>query len=179
MRDSKAIKKSIVALGKASKKMDQRIHDLAVECLAHAAEHGNVTLCGLLVAELGGGVRRQDLITWFGTFGPVNINKKTFEAKKDKSSKVAYDVEGATAKPFWELTEDTPGRLTTLADIKAVIFSMPNRIKAAAEKGTYIGDAEADIAEVETYAAKLGLTSREALREESQGLKEIVTKSAA
>lgn len=174
--DAKTIKARIASIKGRSAKLDRDIHETAVQCLAHAAEHGDVTLCGKLVEAMGNASRKADMIQWFSTFGPVRINRNTFDAKQIKKTDeayVPYDVETATNKPFWTLFDDKPGRPIGLSDVIGVLFSKRKAATEAHEAGRYVGDFEADMAILDAAIKATGMTEDdlEEVRERTRNLK--------
>lgn len=161
LQTAEAINKAIASIKSLSTKLDKDIHSTAVQCLAHAEAHGDFTLCGKLVAAMGQAARRQDMIVWFAQFGPVKINKKTFEAsmrRKHEDGYNPFDVETAERTPVWDLIADKPGRLIGLSDVIGVLFSRRKSMLEAQENGLYVGDFEADLATVDAAIAATGVT---------------------
>jgi len=177
LQDIKTINKQIASIKGRSAKLDADIHNTAVQCLMHAEQHGDFTLCGKLVGAMGNSARRQDMIVWFKTFGPVKINTKTFEASKRKKHENEYapfDVETAEKTPFWELIEDKPGQPMGLADLVGVLFSRRRRAIEANEEGRYVGNFNEDLAVIDAAIAATGISedSLEAVQERTKNLKD-------
>lgn len=136
--------------------MDITVHNLAVECLAHAAEHGDFTLFARLVGDVktagnvafGRGVRsrRQGLLEWAAKFSPIRVNGDGIMGALPESSKVfvPYNVEGATAAPFYDLTGEASRRTTNkpfgIEQILGRVGSFGKAIDKAVEAGTLEGD---------------------------------------
>jgi hypothetical protein len=71
-----AIKEGQDAIRKSMVKLDQNVHDNAVQCLAHAAEHGDTSLMRRLLVDIidaKSGYRRQGLIQWMRKHSPMEL----------------------------------------------------------------------------------------------------------
>jgi hypothetical protein len=98
--------------------LQREIHVTGVSTLAHARDHGDVTLIARLLSALPNGQRVKALAFWFSHFS----NKKLSCAFKDGAWAVAikkdrtasdFDVEGAMVTTFADLTnEKSPTTLT-------------------------------------------------------------------
>lgn len=137
------IEKRITSIRSRSRKMDMDIHTTAVQCLAHAEKHGDVTLCGRLIGAMGHASRRQDLIAWFAYFGPVAINAKTFKPTQRKATHEQYrkyDVAGAEETPFWVLIQDKPPAPLAFSDIVGRTWAALKAAETAQGEGRFVGD---------------------------------------
>lgn len=100
-----AVSAAITSIKSRGAKLDNDIHSAALACLFHADKHGDITLMNKLLLALPNSARRNALAQWavhFGKFMP-NEDKKSMETAPlafDKAS--STDIEGATAKPFWD-----------------------------------------------------------------------------
>jgi hypothetical protein len=86
------ILKAIGNIGRASKKLTADIQSTAVACVAHAVQHGDVTLADQLVDALGKGLRRASLRAWFETNGPFVLPKGKTVFAYDKARKGTWDA---------------------------------------------------------------------------------------
>jgi hypothetical protein len=109
-------------------------HLLAVECLKHAAEHGDVTVLERLVNGLrnrGDGkahVYVTGLTAWIRTFSPIMVKKDGNWGLRSKDSPdyKAFDVVSAEKTPFWTLG---PVGIDKLLDAAGVRTSLANELK--------------------------------------------------
>lgn len=97
------------AIKKDSAELSKRIHDCAVQCLAHAAKHGDTGLMRRLLIDVFTGddaMRRKGLIAWMTHFSPMYLQGDVIRLRKRDDAKfVAFDVEGANDLPFWKLEQ--------------------------------------------------------------------------
>ena len=113
MRTAKQVRTTIKGIGTSLKNLDKKVHECAVECLEHAKAHGDVTLMDALYDTLGGhnprsrGYRAKGLRVWVEKYSPIRWNGDGKVGQMNEGSKgyVAYDIEKATANPFWTLKE--------------------------------------------------------------------------
>lgn len=162
--------------------MDLGVHRLAVECLAHAAEHGDFSLFAKLIGDChtAGGVtfgrgvrsRRLALIEWASAFSPIRLNGDGLIGVLAESAKgyKAYNVEGAESLPFYDMPTEKRRREThapfDVAVIMGRIGSFGKAIDKAVENGSLNDNEEAlrQLADaVQAFAieraAQLGLSS--------------------
>ena len=168
MRKFKQINASITALIASAEKMQQRILELATECLQHAQAHGDVTLIERLVTELPKGQRAKALGVWVGTYFPVKGNADGWSLKRgwDKNPDL-WRFEEALADPYWNPAEDKMfkadlSQFTFDQIVNAALNSKLNRLEKAKEEsfaGNYdesIDDIQATIDALKAQAAAKG-----------------------
>ncbi len=113
-------------------KLNGRIHETAVMIASHANEHGDCTRALALVKAMPASMRRTMLVLWFNTFTPIRVsvsNDKVGILKADSPKYVAYDLEGAAAKPFYELAAEKAEETdTTLDDVNEAVARLIKRI---------------------------------------------------
>lgn len=87
--------------------LDVQVHANAVQCLMHAAKHGDTSLMTrLLVDTLGdkSGYRRQGLIVWMRRFSPMELAGKTINLSGIvNGERKPFLLEEANETPFWNL----------------------------------------------------------------------------
>lgn len=118
---------------KASDKLAERIHKLAVETLNHYREHGDTSLMAYAINGLQKrGTNRRALIQWFTRHAKVNLvvvdNQVKF-VKREKVDHTKTDVDKAAASPFYE-DDSADGR--TGDDLKS--FNLFGRVRSAIKK---------------------------------------------
>lgn len=131
IRGYNEIQKGINSFHKSVAHVDETVHLLACSALTHAAEHGDSTLCTMLVQAMPKSGRRAALIEWNTKFGALTWVKIGEEQKFKKSAKRVYDLEGAYKTPFYDLTED---RVPKPFDL-SMLVKMLEKAVAKAEKG--------------------------------------------
>jgi len=177
--------KDIVSLITADGSFDITVHNIAVECLTHAATFGDYTLFAQLVGncKTAGGVvfgkgvqsRRLALLEWAAKFSPIRVNGDGVMGQLPTTAKTytEYNVEAATAEPFYELASEKNRREKNnpfdVATILARVGSFTKAIDKAVENGD-LNDDETALrvlaTEINAFAARrareLGLNSDEA-----------------
>lgn len=107
LASSDDIKKSQDGIRKNLVKLDQSVHDNAVQCLAHAAEHGDTSLMRRLLVDVltsDSGYRTQGLIQWMRLHSPCELKAKNVNL----SGIIKSDAERtALLKHFIEQSEIT------------------------------------------------------------------------
>lgn len=104
------------------------VHEAAVQCMAHAFAHGDVTLAQRLVDDLNNSsFNTKGLRYWFGYFAPMTARAGKWslldrdseaynkfvaartaefgEGDEQKNGKRLFWIDNAEAKPFWELDD--------------------------------------------------------------------------
>ena len=106
----------IDAVIKGSNGIAIAIHGVAVECLAHFAEHGDLSKAQRLVDGLHSACRPNALRAWFVKYGPISYSAKTNRFTKDKRDDAnVLDLSGANASPYFVETKEAS--VETLLDI--------------------------------------------------------------
>lgn len=135
MSSKSDILKRIASIRRRGAKFDNDVHETAVLCLEHAREHGDVTLLTKLVAAMPRSGRREALIYWARYFGPVKFNAKqeTFrlDQKRVKNGE-SFDMEGANATPFYDLTKE---KRPAQYDLEKAIKGFIRAVKKGREQG--------------------------------------------
>ncbi|AGW43585.1 hypothetical protein JG068_03 [Burkholderia phage JG068] len=72
MTKAAEMEKAIASIANRGKKLDADIHQAACSTLAHAINHGDVTLAQKLVAAMPKSARTKALAAWFVDFGPAD-----------------------------------------------------------------------------------------------------------
>lgn len=129
----KVLNKKIAALKKANGKVRDDIQALGLVCLAHIEAHGDVTPLNKLYDALIK-TQHQAFAEWAFSFGKVskNTNAKTKEAMPlayDKSKKT--DIEGATAKPWFDFADDKAKATAKAFDFQQAVMSLLKKAAAA------------------------------------------------
>jgi hypothetical protein len=185
MRPADQIRADIAKLITVDAGFDITVHNVAVECLEHAATHGDFTLLAQLIGDCktAGGVtfgkgvrsRRLALIEWTTKFSPLRINGDGVMGKLPDTSKTftPFDVDAATKTPFYDLAGEAKRRTTNSPFDIAVILGRIGSFNAAIDKAVEAGALNDDEAALRTLvkegnawfaarARELGLNSDEA-----------------
>lgn len=104
IKGAELINKEIASIRTDISRLEARIHVAAVSCLAHADEHGDITLMRNLIAALGKSQRKNAVLDWAQAFGKFTYNEVTKELDYCKTA--STNIEGAIAAPFWEFRPD-------------------------------------------------------------------------
>ena len=107
IRGFKEIQSGINTFSKSVAHVDETVHTLACSALTHASEHGDNTLCTMLVQAMPKSGRKAALVEWFTKFGALTWVKIGEEQKFKKSERRQYDLDGAYVTPFYDLTPDS------------------------------------------------------------------------
>jgi hypothetical protein len=172
----KEIKRRMKSVHGREETLSADIHTLAVGILVHAAEHGDVSKAGELVAGFKTKTLRESLIVWFKTYSPILINTTTFhatQAKPNMASFKPYDVEGGTANPYYEQSSaSNAAQLVGPADILGAMYAKLNLMEKANEEGRFVGDYAATRSALLRAIQASNVTDIEELREQTKNLKQ-------
>lgn len=91
--DKAIISAQIKSICNRGASLDLSIWETACNCVAHAQEHGDVTLFGNLVMAMPKGSRVKTLIDWVQTSAPITVELKTGKAGIDKARVKAGEFE--------------------------------------------------------------------------------------
>jgi hypothetical protein len=134
MRDAKAIRLTIRSIIRSAVSLQSKIAAVALECLAHAAEHGDATLANELYRGLPTGQRTASLKAWFETYSPVRFRNDETKGvgllQKDAKGYTPFDLEGAEANPYYKDVE-TVSKPLTMAALKKILSSLPTKVENA------------------------------------------------
>lgn len=156
------IKKAIASIRTRGANLDTSIQTTGLECLAHAAAHGDVTLASELVDALPKGARRLALVEWMLAYGQVALMPAAHVKKREKDGlpachfifcrTKAFQPEDAAAKPWHEFRKEKT--VAQAFDFQASVKALLARLAQAKSKGiTVTGEAEA-LAMLREVAAK-------------------------
>lgn len=114
------IDKAIALIANRGKKLDADIHQAACSTLAHAINHGDVTLAQKLVSAMPKSGRSKALVAWFiahGPFAPGGDDGKTLVYLKSESA-----LDKALVTPFWTFTEERePAPFDLMASLASLL----------------------------------------------------------
>ena len=134
----KKIDGKIRTIATSAAKLNGLIHETAVMIASHALEHGDCTRALTLVNAMPASMRRTMLVLWFNTFTPIRVNLSTDKVgmlKAEAKGFTPFDIDGGTAKPFYELAEENPE--AEMKDLNALIAMVAALAKQIDKK---IGD---------------------------------------
>ena len=120
------LRKEISAIATSAAKLNERIHVCAVSCLAHVRDHGDWTPAALLCDALPKGQRVKALVYWFSHFSNGKLKLRETELgyratlAKDRTA-ADFDVEGAMAVTFGDLTTERPPSVMTAESLLKVL----------------------------------------------------------
>lgn len=113
-----AIESNIGTISTTGAAFQALVHETAVSCLSHIAQHGDTRLATKLMNAMPKGARREGLAVWFQKFSSKKLNFRLdpethlYVAKLHADRAVSdFKVEDADATPFWEASKEVrPGR---------------------------------------------------------------------
>lgn len=116
------------------------IHETAMMIIRHAHKHGDCSTAQGLVMAMPASMRREMLILWFKSFTPIIVkNDAKWTAKMHKegtSLYVPWDIEGAEAKPFYEMANENKERPPLgLADLLKIPGAAAKSLQRRIENG--------------------------------------------
>lgn len=137
------IMKQIKGLGAEVKRLDDKIKDIALQCLAHAKAHGDVTLMDALIDELPKGYFNNGFRQWMNNNSPIRIDPKTGKIRQMKPGEPGfkpYNVEAAAETPMVkrETGANAAERLFGLDTAIKLITGLPKRVETAEKNGSLI-----------------------------------------
>lgn len=148
---TEAINKAIDSIASRGKKLDRDIHIAAVSCMAHHAEHGDVTLINRLVDNMPKGSRVNALREYIMAYGKVQWDAENNCFKHDREG--TFDREGAIENAW---TEFKPEPTYKPFDAVKAISQIVKRVQDAdADKGDRVTAEQAEA--ILALAAKLGV----------------------
>lgn len=124
--NSAEITKRIAKLSKQAKGIQTEIHEIAVQTLAHIAQHGDYTLATRLLDGLPNGQRVKALANWYRVFsnGAVSFNYDPSNGWQGKLAKKRtlemFDLDGAVDTTFADLVPEKGYQTLTLAGLVAM-----------------------------------------------------------
>ena len=151
MKTNTQFKSAVRLLVKAAATLQSKIADLAVECLEHAKEHGDASRLLYLCQQMPKGQRVQALKLWASNYSPIVLTTDTngnFVSVKitpttNKTYK-PFDIEGATATPYYDLTQENKVTIMSLEAIEKAILGYAKRFEKATAEGR-VKDGEAEL----------------------------------
>lgn len=147
-------KAAVRAIVTSAAKLQEKIAALAVECLEHAQEFGDASRLLYLCQRMPKGQRVQALKLWASNFSPIVLTTDTngnFTAVKiiPQTNKLykPYDIDGARATPYFDLTQENKVTIMSLEAIEKAILGYAKRFKKAQAEGR-VKEGEADLIKV-------------------------------
>lgn len=140
---------------KRSANLGLDIHNVAIECLKHAEEHGDPRKLDRLAKGLHASCRPVALMEWAKKYSPITWNGDG-EVKMipvDNKKFVPFDIEAADLDPYWTPAEVIAKPLT-LEALKKMIATMEAKVKKAEEGKAQIADGE-NIVEMRAYVDRI------------------------
>lgn len=129
----KQLNSKIDALGKRLADAESDIQELGLVCLTHLEEHGDTMPLNRLINVLRRG-QHQAFLEWSLAFGRVvkNTTKDTMAAQPVVYAKAKKtDIEGATAKPWFEFADSKADATKKAFDFQAAVMALLKKAAAA------------------------------------------------
>lgn len=151
MATLKDLNKVTLSLAKSAGTLQEKIQSHAVNCLAHAREHGDASALLFLCQQLPKGQRVQALKLWAQAFSPIKLQTDTngdfvgvkIAAEKSKLY-VAWDLDAAAANPYYSFTKENAPAILSLEAIEKMVLGLAKRYDKAADEGR-IAEGEAEL----------------------------------
>lgn len=165
LQAAKDVRAMIKVIAKKGPELDRLVHDCAVQCMAHAKEHGDLTLVaelvggkfikkGVVTASYDGvlvqtGYGVGDLKSWIMGHTPIRFNNSTgnIGIPKEKNKEENWKLELAEANPFFthpDYMRRTVARAPfSMNSLETLVQGMIKRIDNALADGKLEGDPEA------------------------------------
>lgn len=150
LKSSDEIRNGLQMWGKTAKEQDSLLHGLAVQCILHAATHGDCGLVGVMFDEIRDNAKSfkvRYLARWVAQYTPIVF--ETNKGSKDKVWRLAkegeeaykpFAVDAADLNPFYaSIPREEPGDLDINAVLKVIKGGLGTLRKAIAD-GRYKGD---------------------------------------
>lgn len=103
---AKNVRNQIALVKTRAKKLDDQVHTIAVSCLYHADQHGDVTLMQELIESMGRSQRRNAVIAWASAYGKFQPNEKGKNVDYCRAN--ATDLESAKNESPWDFKPEQP-----------------------------------------------------------------------
>jgi hypothetical protein len=165
-----AIDRRIKTLTTSSTKLNDYIHETAMQIITHADKHGDCSAALRLFTAFPKSFKRDLFMQWLKEFTPIRINASTGKVGmlKDSNIKfVAFDIEAANAKPFYDM-EKAPSStkiMTVDSETEALAKYFEGRIKRIEAALEANDDLNASVALGETPKTMVDPESVAGLRE--------------
>lgn len=166
LQAAKDIRAAIKVIAKKGPELDKLVHDTVIQCMAHAKEHGDVTLLGELVGgctmkdgkvtqnfEAGAlgscGYGVGDLKSWIMGHTPIRFNNSTgaIGMPKGWQAEEKWKLDLAQENPFWSHPDYMARKVSrppfSMDSIETIVQNLIGRIDRAVEDGKFEGDPEA------------------------------------
>lgn len=159
MRSKKQILASIKTVCTSAARLQVRIHEIALECLQHAQEHGDATLINTLYRGLPTGQRTESLRVWVETYSPIRFKSDggVGVLKAEAKAFTPYDLVNAETNPYYTERE-TVKKPLTLDQLIKLANGMVNKVNKAEEEGR-IAEGE-DPAKMKAFAAAIAAAAK-------------------
>ena len=125
---AKNVRDQISLIKTRSKQLDDQVHIIAVSCLYHAEQHGDVTLMQELIDSMGRSQRRSAVIAWAEAYGKFERNSKGKNVVFCRAKQT--DLEGAKNESPWDFSPEPAFRPF---DMEAELKKLLKRATKAAE----------------------------------------------
>ena len=150
MTTLKNIDSNIKRITTNAKKLNELIHSTAIMVIQHAKEHGDCTRALALVKAMPASMRRTMLVLWFETYTPIRVklnDDKVGILKEAAKNFTPWDIDGATATPFYELAEqNAEEKVYDYAALVAMVERLSKQIEKKIEAGA-VPDADVEKAQ--------------------------------
>jgi hypothetical protein len=150
--DRKRLEANIKSIGRRGANLDRDIWASAVGSIAHAQEHGDLSLFAMLLSAMPKGSRVQTLIAWAQQGAPLTVayskDKGTYKVSIDKKSdrfesdRSDWDIAFLSDVEWYAFKKEAEQKVFDLADLIAMVERIaegkrPNSTEAAMDAATH------------------------------------------
>ena len=144
---TKTLEQRVKAFCRTAQKQLPILRALAVECLEHAATHGDATAMLRLIQGLPTSYRVEALVLWIEAFSPVRFGKDENGVrvsvgilKKDAKKYVPFNLTAAKATPFDTFSKENETKPLDYAALERIITAFESRYNKAKEEGKVVAE---------------------------------------
>jgi len=137
LETGKKVKDAIAKIGQSRAKWNTAVHQVAVQCVGHAVEHGDVTL-GWQLCKAVGGREAQAVIYWLEEFGPFKLDRDDdgnsigFKLSKKKRDEMTFNGPALLEGVPWHEFSREPTKHASKFDIAAKIAALVKKARELA-----------------------------------------------
>lgn len=143
MMTTKQVATRIASIETNKNKLRESIQECALSCVAHAIQHGDVTLATRLVHACEKAVDLHALVGWFTLYGPMRWSKETnafkLSAAKAKELRVTFDFAefvASVTEPWYDFAK--AAKDLKPVDLEKLLLGIVDRAKKAQDDGREI-----------------------------------------
>lgn len=128
------IKNKLTSIKKNQAKFIQDVQEILISHVAHASQHGDVSMATRLFEAMGNGARKQAIVSWLEEFGIHRFDAKDQAFKKNtkKAETFSFNEEHFRSLPLW--SEYTKENVKSMFDFESQWNSLIKKLESKMEK---------------------------------------------